>query len=45
MRSPDILQRFIACVQSNADAQAIEYFYAEHASMQENQAAPQRPTT
>ncbi|PZO12951.1 MAG: polyketide cyclase [Burkholderiales bacterium] len=40
MPSTDTLERFIALVESNAHDQAIEAFYAPHASMQENQAAP-----
>ncbi len=40
MPSTDTLERFIALVESNAHDQAIEDFYAPHASMQENQAAP-----
>jgi hypothetical protein len=36
MPSADTLERFIARVQANAHVQAIEEFYAEHASMQEN---------
>ena len=34
------LERFIARVESNAHAEAIEEFYTENASMQENNAAP-----
>ncbi len=34
--SPEVLERFIARVESNAHAEAIEEFYAEDASMQEN---------
>lgn len=40
MPSTDTLERFIALVESNAHDQAIEAFYAPHASMQENQAPP-----
>ena len=40
MPSPATLERFIACVESNAHADAIEQFYTEQASMQENQKAP-----
>ena len=40
MPSADTLDRFIARVEANAHAEAIEEFYAEHATMQENQAAP-----
>ncbi|MEO8305680.1 MAG: nuclear transport factor 2 family protein [Betaproteobacteria bacterium] len=39
---PDLatLERFIARVEENAHAEAIEEFYAENASMRENRAAP-----
>lgn len=39
---PDLetLERFIARVEQNAHAEAIEEFYADNASMRENQAAP-----
>ncbi|QHE75186.1 nuclear transport factor 2 family protein [Hydrogenophaga sp. PBL-H3] len=40
MPTTDTLERFIALVESNDHVQAIETFYAPHASMQENQAAP-----
>jgi hypothetical protein len=40
MPSPATLARFIARVEQNAHVEAIEEFYAEHASMQENQSAP-----
>ena len=40
MPSNDTLERFIARVESNAHDAAIEEFYTEHASMQENQGAP-----
>ena len=40
MPSPDTLERFIARVEQNAHADAIEEFYAEDASMQENQSEP-----
>ena len=40
MPSPDTLERFIARVEENAHADAIAEFYAENASMQENQSAP-----
>jgi SnoaL-like domain len=40
MPSTDTLERFITLVESNAHDQAIEDFYAPHASMQENQAPP-----
>jgi SnoaL-like domain len=36
------LERFIERVESNAHAEAIEEFYAEDASMQENQLPPRR---
>ena len=40
MPSPDTLERFIAMVESNAHAEAIEAFYHRDASMQENGAPP-----
>jgi SnoaL-like domain len=40
MPSSDTLERFIARVEQNAHVEAIEEFYTENASMQENQAAP-----
>ncbi|MBI5279991.1 MAG: nuclear transport factor 2 family protein [Burkholderiales bacterium] len=40
MPSADTLERFIARVESNAHVEAIEEFYTEHASMQENFAPP-----
>lgn len=40
MPSPETLERFIARVEQNAHAEAIEEFYIENASMQENQSAP-----
>src|SRR5258706_1302260 len=40
MASPGTLERFIARVEQNAHAEAIEEFYTENASMQENRAAP-----
>jgi hypothetical protein len=40
MPSPDVLERFIARVEQNAHAEAIEEFYAANASMRENHAAP-----
>jgi hypothetical protein len=40
MPTPDTLERFIARVEQNAHAEAIEEFYTEQASMQENQAPP-----
>ena len=40
MPSSDTLERFVARVEQNAHAEAVEEFYAEHASMRENQSAP-----
>lgn len=40
MPSPETLERFIATVEANLHVEAIERFYAEHASMQENGATP-----
>lgn len=40
MPSPDTLQRFIAMVESGEHVRAIEHFYTEGASMQENFAPP-----
>ncbi|HLL12197.1 MAG TPA: nuclear transport factor 2 family protein [Rubrivivax sp.] len=40
MPSIDTLERFIARVEGNAHAEAIEEFYAENATMQENQSTP-----
>ena len=40
MPTPETLERFIARVESNAHVEAIEEFYAEHASMQENNESP-----
>ena len=40
MPSAETLQKFIARVEQNAHAEAIEEFYTESASMQENRAAP-----
>ena len=40
MPSPEVLERFIARVESNHHAEAIEEFYTADASMQENDAAP-----
>ena len=40
MPSPETLERFIARVEQNAHAQAVQEFYAEHASMRENHDAP-----
>jgi hypothetical protein len=40
MPSQDTLERFIARVEQNAHADAIQAFYTEEASMQENNTAP-----
>ena len=40
MPSPQTLERFIARVESNAHVEAIQDFYTENASMQENNAPP-----
>jgi hypothetical protein len=40
MPSPETLERFVARVESNAHAEAIEEFYTPEASMRENNAAP-----
>jgi SnoaL-like domain len=40
MPSREILERFVARVEQNAHAEAIEEHYTANASMQENQAAP-----
>jgi ketosteroid isomerase-like protein len=40
MPSAETLQRFIARVEENAHAEAIEEFYAADATMQENQSPP-----
>lgn len=40
MPTPETLERFIARVESNAHVEAIEDFYAENASMQENLSPP-----
>jgi hypothetical protein len=40
MPSQDTLERFIARVEENAHADAIEEYYAENASMQENDLPP-----
>ncbi len=40
MPTPDTLERFIARVESNAHVEAIQEFYAQDASMQENMAPP-----
>lgn len=42
MPSVETLERFIARVESNAHVEAIQEFYAEDASMQENMATPRR---
>jgi hypothetical protein len=42
MPSTDTLERFIARVEENAHAEAIEEFYTEQASMQENQSSPRK---
>jgi hypothetical protein len=38
--SPETLERFIARVEQNAHAEAVEEFYAQNASMRENQSEP-----
>jgi len=40
MPTPEVLARFIACVERNAHVEAIEAFYTPQASMQENQSPP-----
>jgi hypothetical protein len=40
MPTPETLERFIARVEENAHAEAIEEFYTRDASMQENQKPP-----
>ena len=40
MPSPETIERFIARVESNAHDLAIEEFYSEDSTMQENQATP-----
>jgi hypothetical protein len=40
MPSPDTLEAFIARVEQNAHAQALEEFYTPDSSMQENQSPP-----
>lgn len=40
MPTTETLERFIRRVEENAHAEALEEFYTEDASMQENQAAP-----
>ena len=42
MPSTETLERFIARVEENAHAEAIEEFYTADASMQENQGPPRR---
>jgi hypothetical protein len=42
MPSPEVLARFIAKVESNQHAEAIEQFYTPEATMQENDAPPRR---
>lgn len=42
MPTRETLEKFIARVEQNAHAEAIEEFYAENASMQENQSEPRR---
>jgi hypothetical protein len=36
----ETLERFVARVEENAHAEAVEEFYTEHSSMQENQSPP-----
>ena len=40
MPTAETLARFVALVEQNTHAEAIEAFYTENASMQENQSAP-----
>ena len=40
MPSPEALEHFIARVEQNAHAEALEEFHAENSSMRENQAEP-----
>ena len=40
MPSPETLERFIARVEQNAHAEAVEEFYTENSSMRENQSEP-----
>jgi hypothetical protein len=40
MPTVETLERFIALVEQNAHIEAVEGFYTENASMQENQSAP-----
>ena len=42
MPSPETLERLIARVEQNAHAEALAEFYAENASMRENQGEPRR---
>jgi hypothetical protein len=42
MPTPETLERFIAMVEQNLHADAIEQFYAPGASIQENQSAPRK---
>ena len=42
MPSQQTLERFIARVESNAHTEAIEEFYTENSTMQENQAVPRQ---
>lgn len=42
MPSQETLERFIARVEQNAHTEAIEEFYTENSTMQENQAAPRQ---
>jgi hypothetical protein len=42
MPSAAVLERFIAAVESNRHAEAIEEFYTADASMQENNLPPRR---
>jgi hypothetical protein len=42
MPTAETLERFIACVESNAHADAIEQFYTEDASMRENFKPPRQ---
>lgn len=45
MPTPETLERFIARVESNLHAEAVEEFYTVDASIQENQAAPRMGRT
>lgn len=40
MPTPETLEKFITRVEQNAHPEAIEEFYTEHSSMQENQSPP-----